>query len=246
MDRRFRANGKIDYLADPRLSKLTFASIQKHIEATCVSRGFPAVELKKKLFGCATKFALVSVADEFDVELETLLNELGPIKTFTPVMRSMNDVKYMEKHAAEKAERERSNAASAPADVADTSHAQSPPPRRKAAPANVTDLEGDLKFMDRNSRMIGAFGLDVIAKMVGMKVLIVGCKGIGIEVAKNTVLAGVHTLTIFDPAPTSVRDLGTNFFLTEADVASHAPPCAHPAWPSSIATCLCKPRRAAS
>jgi len=84
--------------------------------------------------------------------------------------------------------------------------------------AMVTDLEGDLKFMDRNSRMIGAFGLDVIAKMVGMKVLIVGCKGIGIEVAKNTVLAGVHTLTIFDPTPTSVRDLGTNFFLTEADV----------------------------
>ena len=31
-------------------------------------------------------------------------------------------------------------------------------------------LEDDLKFMDRNSRMIGAFGLDVIAKMVGMKV----------------------------------------------------------------------------
>ena len=57
-------------------------------------------------------------------------------------------------------------------------------------------LEQDLKFMDRNSRMIGAFGLDVIAKMVGMKVLIVGCKGVGIEVAKNTVLAGVHTLTL--------------------------------------------------
>ena len=122
MDRRFRVNGKIDYLTDPRLSKLTFASIQKHIEATCVSRGFPTVELKQKLFGCATKFALVSVADEFEVELETLLNEIGPIKTFLPVMRSMNDVKYMQKHAAETAERERPNGARAPVDVADTSH----------------------------------------------------------------------------------------------------------------------------
>ena len=121
MDRRFRVNGKVDYLTDPRLSKLTFASIQKHIEATCVSRGFPTVELKQKLFGCATKFALVSVADEFEVELETLLNEIGPIKTFLPVMRSMNDVKYMQKHAAETAERERPNGARAPADVADTS-----------------------------------------------------------------------------------------------------------------------------
>ena len=81
-----------------------------------------------------------------------------------------------------------------------------------------TDLEKDMKFMDRNSRMIGAFGLDVIAKMVGMKVLIVGCKGVGVEVAKNAVLAGLHTLTIFDPEPATPRDLGTNFFLTEADV----------------------------
>ena len=118
MGRRLRVNGKIDYLTDPRLSKLTFASIQKYIEATCVSRGLPTVELKQKLFGCATKFALVSVADEFDVELETLLNEIGPIKTFM----SMNDVKCMQKHAAETAERERPSAASAPADVADTSH----------------------------------------------------------------------------------------------------------------------------
>jgi len=118
MGRRLRVNGKIDYLTDPRLSKLTFASIQKYIEATCVSRGLPSVELKQKLFGCATKFALVSVADEFDVELETLLNEIGPIKTFM----SMNDVKCMQKHAAETAERERPSAASAPADVADTSH----------------------------------------------------------------------------------------------------------------------------
>ena len=66
--------------------------------------------------------------------------------------------------------------------------------------------------------MIGAYGLDVIAKMVGMKVLIIGCKGIGAEVAKNTALAGVHTLTLFDPTPTARRDLGANFFLTEADV----------------------------
>ena len=49
-------------------------------------------------------------------------------------------------------------------------------PRRRhshdaAAPmSDEQALQQDLKFMDRNSRMIGAFGLDVIAKMVGMKV----------------------------------------------------------------------------
>jgi hypothetical protein len=80
MGRRLRINGKIDYLTDPRLSKLTFASIQKHIgvEATCVSRGLPTVELKQKLFGCATKFALVSVADEFEVELDVASRDACP------------------------------------------------------------------------------------------------------------------------------------------------------------------------
>ena len=42
--------------------------------------------------------------------------------------------------------------------------------RRTRAIMAEKALEDDLKFMDRNSRMIGAFGLDVIAKMVGMKV----------------------------------------------------------------------------
>ena len=55
-------------------------------------------------------------------------------------------------------------------------------------------------------------------KLVKMKVLLVGVKGVGIEMAKNTVLAGVNTLTLCDAEPTAIRDLGTNFFLTEADV----------------------------
>jgi len=66
--------------------------------------------------------------------------------------------------------------------------------------------------------MIGAFGIEVIAKMVGMKVLIIGAKGVGIEIAKNTALAGVHTLTLFDPELTTERDLGTNFFLQDDDI----------------------------
>ena len=38
---------------------------------------------------------------------------------------------------------------------------------------------------------------------------------------------GVHTLTLFDPTPTSARDLGSNFFLTEEDIGkSRAAACA--------------------
>ena len=39
-------------------------------------------------------------------------------------------------------------------------------------------------------------------------------KGVGVEVAKNTTLAGVHTLSLYDPTPTTIRDLGSNFYLT--------------------------------
>ena len=84
------SSGKIDYLTDPRLPKLTFISIKKHVEATCVSRGLPSEELKKKLLGCATKFAIVAVADEYSVELDTLLDEVGPIKAFTPGFKNVD------------------------------------------------------------------------------------------------------------------------------------------------------------
>ena len=95
-----RDAGKKDYLTDPRLPKLAFASIKKHVEVTCASRGVPSEELKKKLLGCATKFAIVAVADEYNVELDTLLDELGPIKTFLPGFKK-GDVERVAAKAAE-------------------------------------------------------------------------------------------------------------------------------------------------
>jgi|EP01046_Picozoa_sp_COSAG06_P005956 ubiquitin-activating enzyme E1 len=93
-----------------------------------------------------------------------------------------------------------------------------------AAAASTEDAEGmqamrgDAAFMDLYSRQIGAFGLEAMLKLVKMKVLIVGVKGVGIEVAKNTTLAGVHTMGLYDPGLTELRDLGSNFFLTPDDI----------------------------
>eukprot|EP01041_Mallomonas_annulata_P006187 gene6187-12532_t len=80
------------------------------------------------------------------------------------------------------------------------------------------DLTKNAAFMDLYSRQIGAFGIETMAKLVSMKVLIVGLKGIGIEVAKNLVLAGPGVVTLVDDEPTELRDLGANFFLAESDV----------------------------
>ena len=40
------------------------------------------------------------------------------------------------------------------------------------------------------SRQIGTFGMETMSKLVQMKVLIVGLRGLGVETAKNLILAG--------------------------------------------------------
>jgi len=46
-------------------------------------------------------------------------------------------------------------------------------------------------------------------------VLISGISALGIEIAKNIVLSGVHTLTMHDNENTSFKDLTGQFFLDE-------------------------------
>jgi len=60
-------------------------------------------------------------------------------------------------------------------------------------------------------------GAETTAKLIKMRVLIVGCRGVGVEVAKNLALQGAGTLTLVDSEPTTIQDTGSNFFLFEAD-----------------------------
>ena len=46
-------------------------------------------------------------------------------------------------------------------------------------------------------------------RMAVSNVLIVGLKGLGVEIAKNIVLAGVKSVTIYDPEPVTIRDLSS-------------------------------------
>ena len=81
-----------------------------------------------------------------------------------------------------------------------------------------TDLTGNSRFMDQYSRQIGAFGLETMAKLVRLKVLIVGLQGVGVEVAKNLILAGPASVTLADSNRIQMRDLGANFFFKESEV----------------------------
>ena len=57
-------------------------------------------------------------------------------------------------------------------------------------------------------------------QLVTLRVLIVGVKGVGIETAKNLVLAGPGAVTLFDNGPAEAKDMGANFFLTPAHVGT--------------------------
>jgi ubiquitin-activating enzyme E1 len=57
-----------------------------------------------------------------------------------------------------------------------------------------------------------------MAKLIKMNVLIVGLRGLGVETAKNLILAGPKSVTLFDPTPVSWGDLSSNFYCREEHV----------------------------
>ncbi|KAJ7117326.1 ubiquitin activating enzyme [Mycena crocata] len=68
------------------------------------------------------------------------------------------------------------------------------------------------------SRQLYVLGHEAMKKMATSNVLIVGVQGLGVEIAKDIVLAGVKSVTIFDPEPVTVQDLSSQFFLREEDI----------------------------
>ena len=68
------------------------------------------------------------------------------------------------------------------------------------------------------SRQLYVLGHDAMRQMSSSNVLIVGLHGLGAEIAKNIALAGVKSVTLYDPAPVSVADLSSQFFLRNEDV----------------------------
>lgn len=62
--------------------------------------------------------------------------------------------------------------------------------------------------------------MDTMAKLVELKVLIYGMKGVGVELAKNTILAGPKSVHLCDPRITTTTDIGSNYYITSRDVAN--------------------------
>lgn len=63
------------------------------------------------------------------------------------------------------------------------------------------------------SRQLYVMGKEAMLKMQNANVLIIGLKGLGVEIAKNVALAGVKSLSLYDPNPVELQDLSSQFFL---------------------------------
>ena len=60
----------------------------------------------------------------------------------------------------------------------------------------------------------------MMGKLIKMKVLIIGMRGLGVEIAKNLILAGPQAVTLYDPTQVSVADQGANFYINADDVGN--------------------------
>eukprot|EP01038_Epipyxis_sp_PR26KG_P012667 gene12667-16982_t len=81
-----------------------------------------------------------------------------------------------------------------------------------------SSLELDDKSTNLFSRQIAAIGAETTAKLIKMKVLIYGLRGIGIETAKNLAIQGTGAITLIDQNITEAKDIGLNFFLHKEDI----------------------------
>ena len=68
------------------------------------------------------------------------------------------------------------------------------------------------------SRQVGLYGLDTMKKIMKLNIFIYGMRGLGIEIAKNIILAGPNKVTIFDSNISKINDLTANFYLAKEDV----------------------------
>lgn len=71
---------------------------------------------------------------------------------------------------------------------------------------------------DLYSRQIIFLGMETMEKLSKLKILIIGLRGLGVEIAKNIIVSGPNKVTIFDPNVVQIDDLGSNFYLSEKDI----------------------------
>ena len=71
---------------------------------------------------------------------------------------------------------------------------------------------------DKWSRQIRTYGIEITTILSKLKILIIGLRGYGVEIAKNIILSNPNQVSIFDDQICKISDLGCNYFLTKENV----------------------------
>ena len=89
--------------------------------------------------------------------------------------------------------------------------------------ANQHEIDEDL-----HSRQLAVYGRDTMRKMASAHVLVSGLKGLGVEIAKNLVLAGVRAVSLHDEGVVETSDLSSQFYFKAQDVGQSRAKCCSP------------------
>ncbi|KDO63224.1 hypothetical protein CISIN_1g0013011mg, partial [Citrus sinensis] len=81
---------------------------------------------------------------------------------------------------------------------------------------NPSDIDEDL-----HSRQLAVYGRETMRRLFASNILISGMQGLGAEIAKNLILAGVKSVTLHDEGVVELWDLSSNFIFSEDDVGKN-------------------------
>ncbi|KAJ7964236.1 putative Ubiquitin-activating enzyme E1 [Quillaja saponaria] len=89
-------------------------------------------------------------------------------------------------------------------------------PNMALGDSNPPDIDEDL-----HSRQLAVYGRETMRRLFASNVLISGMQGLGSEIAKNLILAGVKSVTLHDEGIVELWDLSSNFVFSENDVGKN-------------------------
>ncbi|XP_051130239.1 ubiquitin-activating enzyme E1 1-like [Andrographis paniculata] len=74
---------------------------------------------------------------------------------------------------------------------------------------------------DLHSRQLAVYGRETMRRLFASNVLISGMQGLGAEIAKNLILAGVKSVTLHDEGAVELWDLSSGFIFSEEDLGKN-------------------------
>ncbi|RHN56596.1 putative ubiquitin/SUMO-activating enzyme E1, ubiquitin-activating enzyme E1 [Medicago truncatula] len=82
--------------------------------------------------------------------------------------------------------------------------------------SNAQEIDEDL-----HSRQLAVYGRETMRRLFASSVLVSGMRGLGAEIAKNLILAGVKSVTLHDEGTVELWDLSSNFVFSENDLGKN-------------------------